>query len=66
MTSRFICSILGSDVTVTFSVKASLHDDVHKLKRLIENEVENELNKIDTRRLDIWKVSDTTQVIRRR
>ena len=53
------CSILGPDVTAVFLVEVSLDASVSKLKQLIKKEVENELNKIDARRLDIWKVSDT-------
>ena len=59
------CSILGPDVTASFIVEVSLDASVGKLKQLIK-EVENELNKIDARRLDIWKVSDTAQLIRHR
>ena len=59
------CSILGPDVTASFIVEVSLDASVGKLKRLVE-EVENELNKINARRLDIWKVSDTAQLIRHR
>ena len=60
------CSILGPDVTASFIVEVSLNASVGKLKQLIKKEVENELNKIDACRLDIWKVSDTAQLIHHR
>jgi hypothetical protein len=60
------CSILGPYVTAVFLVEVSLNASVGKLKQLIKKEVENELNKIDARRLDIWKVSDTARLIRHR
>ena len=58
------CSFLGPDVTVVFSVKALLDENVGQLKRFIKNEWERELDQITAPRLVIWKVSDTAQLIR--
>ena len=58
------CSFLGPDVTVVFSVKALLDENVDQLKRLIKNEWERELDQITAPRLVIWKVSDIAQLIR--